>query len=174
MKNELRRTREALQNNFDQKDPLFITLREELERIFKKKNLSEITQNDMKENIHILRKIYDEAKELNRKNALMQAKYEQDEKYARVHKRLMEKGSLNAKEMQLHEALMQVKTQADEQLLGNHNLLDNEAYFNKMILQLVAREFVQKQNFKLDYETTTKINTLIVNEYYQEYAGITR
>lgn len=171
LKNELRRTREALQNNFDQRDPQFINLKEELERIFKKKNLSEITQEDMKENIHILRKIYDEAKELNRKNELIQAKYQQDEKYARVHKRLMEKGQLNAKEIQLHEALMQVKLQADDQLLGNQNLLDNEAYFNKMILQLVAKEFVQNQNLKLDYDTTTRINNLIVNEYYQQYAG---
>lgn len=37
LKDTLRRTREALANNFDQQDPQFITLKEELERLFKKK-----------------------------------------------------------------------------------------------------------------------------------------
>ncbi|MDH4333628.1 MAG: type I restriction endonuclease, partial [Desulfobulbaceae bacterium] len=44
LKNTLRQTREALAGNFDQQDPKFITLKEELERLFKKKNLSEVTQ----------------------------------------------------------------------------------------------------------------------------------
>ncbi|RZL69808.1 MAG: type I restriction endonuclease subunit R [Pedobacter sp.] len=171
LKNELRKTRESLQNNFDQQDAEFITLREELERIFKKKNLSEITQEDMKENIHLLRKIYDQAKELNRKNALIKAKYQNDEKYARIHKRLFEKGNLNAKEMQLHNALMVVKAEADNQLVNNHNILDNEAYFTRYIMQLVAKEFVQNQKIPLDFATTTTINNLIVNEYFQQYSG---
>ena len=41
LKNTLRQTREALASNFDQNDPEFISLREELERLFKKKNLNE-------------------------------------------------------------------------------------------------------------------------------------
>jgi type I restriction enzyme, R subunit len=41
LKNTLRQTREALASNFDQQDPKFITLKEELERLFKKKNLNE-------------------------------------------------------------------------------------------------------------------------------------
>src|SRR5690554_4476782 len=41
LKNTLRQTREALASNFDQQDPQFISLKEELERLFKKKNLSE-------------------------------------------------------------------------------------------------------------------------------------
>ncbi|RBQ02937.1 type I restriction endonuclease subunit R [Pedobacter miscanthi] len=171
LKNELRKTRESLQNNFDQQDAEFVSLREELERIFKNKNLSEITQNDMKDNIYLLRKIYDQAKELNRKNALIKAKYQQDEKYARIHKRLVEKGSLNAKELQLHQALMVVKTEADNQLMNNENILENEAYFTRYIMQLVAKEFVQKQKILLDFATTTNINNLIVQEYFQQYAG---
>lgn len=171
LKNELRKTRESLQNNFDQQDAEFITLREELERIFKKKNLSEITQEDMKENIHLLRKIYDQAKELNRKNALIKAKYQNDEKYARIHKRLVEKNTLNTKEMQLHNALMVVKTEADNQLMNNHNILDNEPFFKRYIMQLVTKEFVENQKIPLDFATTTNINNLIVNEYFQQYSG---
>ena len=43
LKNTLQRTREMLGGNFDPKDPNFISLKEELERLFKKKNLSEVS-----------------------------------------------------------------------------------------------------------------------------------
>ncbi|MEO6135602.1 MAG: type I restriction endonuclease, partial [Ginsengibacter sp.] len=109
LKNQLRKTREAMQNNFDQQDTEFISLKEELERIFKKKNLDEVSQEEMKENIILLNAMYDKVKELNRKNDLLKAKYEQDEKYVRIHKRLMEKGKLTLKEMQLFEALQHIK-----------------------------------------------------------------
>lgn len=168
-KNTLRRTRESLQNNFDQHDPQFVSLREELERIFKKKNLSEITQIDMVENMQLLQKIYDQAKELNRKNALLKAKYENDEKYTRIHKRLNEKGTLNAKEMQLHNALMQVKQQVDEKLEGQEDLMKNEAFFKRYLMQLVVKEFKKNENIPLDFPTTENINNMIVNEYLQQY-----
>ena len=173
LKNDLRRTREALLNNFDPKDPRFISLKEELERIFKKKNLDEVTQDDMRENMLLLRSIYDRVTELNRKNALLKAKYEQDEKYARVHKRLTENGGITARESQLHEALMHVKEQTDEQVLNNKNVISNEAYFKKQLMQIVINEFITKQNIKLDFDTTQSINNLIVNEYMTQYNGYT-
>jgi len=169
LRGQLKRTREALLFNFDQKDPEFVSLWEELERIFKKKNLGEVDQEDMRDNILLLQSIYDRVTELNRKNNLLKAKYEQDEKYARLHKRLVENKGISAKEIQLHQALMNVKNQTDEQLLNNKNILDNEAFFNRYLLNLVANEFVKNQNIKLDYNTTKSINTLIAGEYLQEY-----
>jgi type I restriction enzyme, R subunit len=171
LKNDLRRTREALLHNFDPKDARFISLKEELERIFKKKNLDEVTQDDMRKNLVLLRSIYDRVTELNRKNALLKAKYEQDEKYARVHKRLTENGDIIAKESQLHDALMNVKEQTDEQVLNNKNVISNEAYFKKQLMQIVINEFINKQQIKLDYDTTQSINNLIVNEYMTQYNG---
>lgn len=168
-KDALRKTREALQQNFDQTDPEFVSLREELERIFKKKNLSETNQIDMVDNMRLLQKIHEQAKELNRKNALLKAKYENDEKYTRIHKRLKEKGELTAKEMQLHRALMQVKQAVDEKLEGQEDILKNEAFFNKYIMQQVVNEFKKKENISLDFATTQKINQLIVKEYVDLY-----
>lgn len=168
-KNILRKTRESLQNNFDQFDPQFVSLRQELERIFKKKNLSEINQSDMIENMHLLQKLYDQAKELNRKNALLKAKYENDEKYSRIHKRLSEKGDLNAKEMQLHKALMQVKQQVDDKLEGQEDLIKNEAFFKRYLLQLVVQEFKKKEQIEMDQTMKNNISNLIANEYLQQF-----
>lgn len=171
LKNNLRKTREAMQNNFDQQDPHFISLKEELERIFKKKNMDEVSQEEMKENIVLLNAMYDKVKELNRKNDLLKAKYEQDEKYVRIHKRLMEKGNLSLKEMQLFEALQEIKKETDQQLFRNGKLTDNEAYFNDYLLQLVVNELQEKRKMNLDFATAKSINGLIVNEYLNQYNG---
>jgi len=174
LRGQLKRTREALLFNFDQKDAEFVSLREELERIFRKKNLDEVSQEDMGENILLLKSIYDRVTELNRKNNLLKAKYDQDEKYARIHKRLQENKGISAKETQLHEALINVKSQTDDQLQNNKNILDNEPFFNRYLLNLVANEFVKKQKLKLDYNTTKAINTLIAGEYLSQYNNYIR
>lgn len=171
LKNELRRTREELLNNFDEKDPQFISLKEELERIFKKKNLDEVSQEQMKENIILLRAIFDKAKELNRKNNLLKAKYEQDEKYVRIHKRLLEKGTLTVKEMQLYEALQSIKQSTDEQLIRNSRIMENESYFGDYLMQLLVTELKDNRNMKMDFATAQSINSLIVNEYLTQFHG---
>jgi len=169
LKEQLRKTREALQSNFDQGDPHFVSLKEELERIFRKKNLTETAQADMVENLPLLRKIYDEAKELNRKNALLKAKYSNDEKYVRIHKRLTEKGTLNAKEMQLHRALMLVKNEVDSRLESQEDYLSNEALFDRYLVKLVAQQFVVNEKIDLDTDTHQNVSSLIGKEYFQLY-----
>jgi type I restriction enzyme, R subunit len=173
LKNQLRRTREELLNNFDQKEPLFISLSEELDRIFRNKNLDEVSQEAMKANIILLKAIFDKAKELNRKNDLLKAKYEQDEKYVRIHKRLVEKGSLSVKEMQLYEALQSIKLAADEQLIHNSRIMENESYFGDFLMQLLVIELRENRNVKMDITTAKSINTLIVNEYLNQFNGHT-
>ena len=175
LKNTLRRTREALADNFDQQDPKFITLKEELERLFKKKNLSEVTQEEMNANIGILNDIYDKVKELNRRNNRLRAKYHGDAKYTRIHKRLLERGTLTKTERRIFEALSGVKLQADDQVLQNTQLLDNESYFEGMMMPLVIDQFRNKNKIKLNPDASRFINRLVVTEYMNEFAsGSTR
>ncbi|RYY90234.1 MAG: type I restriction endonuclease subunit R [Chitinophagaceae bacterium] len=175
LRGQLKRTREALLNNFDPKDPEFVSLRAELERIFKKKNLDEVDQADMRDNILLLQSIYDRVTELNRKNNLFKAKYEQDEKYARIHKRLLENKKITARETQIHSALMEVKHQTDDYLQNNANVLANEAYFtDRYLLNLVANEFARKQKLAPDADTIKSINTLIAGEYIGQYNNYLR
>jgi len=171
LKNTLRKTREALANNFDQNDPEFITLRNELERLFKKKNLNEITQDEMKANIGSLRKIHEKALALNRENDRLRAKYRSDAKYARIHKRMSEKGTISQKQLQLYEALSGVKTDTDMSVLQNSRLLDNEDYFNKMTIPFVINRFRKEADIPLDADATRYINNLISKEYMNEFYG---
>ncbi len=169
LKNTLRKTREALASNFDQKDPNFITLKEELERLFKKKNLSEITQDEMNKNIGSLNKIHVRIKELNRQNSLLKAKYSDDCKYARIHKRLMEKGALSDQERRIFEALNGIKFEADEQVLQNNQILNNESYFERLMMPIVIDQMKNKQKINLDAEASKYINQIVVNEYMKEF-----
>ncbi|NLW04976.1 MAG: type I restriction endonuclease subunit R [Pseudomonadaceae bacterium] len=173
LKNTLRKTREALASNFDQQDPKFVTLKEELERLFKKKNLSEVTQEDMVANIGALNKIHDRVKELNRQNNQLRQKYLGDTKYTRIHKRLEERQNqqrdINASERKIFEALIGVKQDADEQVLNNNQILDNEGYFERQMMPLVITRFMKEQQIKLNADASRYINHLVVAEYLKEF-----
>lgn len=171
LKDTLRRTREALGWNFDQKDPAFVSLYEELKRLFDRKNLDEISQEEMKRNIGMLQQIYDKVTELNRKNNLLKAKYENDAKYARLHKRVIEKGNISSKESELCETLLDIKKQADEKVLLNTKILDNEHYFEQLLIRMVIKSFKEK-NLALEPDSARYINSCLVREYMNEYQGI--
>lgn len=171
LKDMLRKTREALGYNFDQIDPEFVSLYDELKRLFAKKNLDEITQEDMKNNIGSLQQIFDKVTELNRKNNLLKAKYENDSKYARTHKRIFEKGSISKRESQICETLLDIKKHADEKVLINTKLLDNDSYFEKMMIQMVVGSF-DKNKIELEPESAKYINKCLVKEYINEYQGV--
>src|SRR5690554_1354780 len=173
LKNTLRQTREALASNFDQQDPQFISLKEELERLFKKKNLSEVTQDEMVANIDALNKIHDRVKELNRENNLLGQKYLGDAKYTRIHKRLQERqqsqSDISESERKIFEALAGVKQDADEQVLNNSQVLDNESYFERQMMPLVIGRFMKEQQIKLNADASRYINHLVVAEYLKEF-----
>ena len=171
LKNTIQKTREGLGGNFDPQDPKFISLKEELERLFKKKNLTEVSKEEMESNIKALNKIYDKAKELDRKNQLLKAKYNNDEKYARLHKRLMEKDPLTDGESKLFDLLNGLKKEVDLKIEQNTQILDNENYVNQMVTRLIIEEFKTKNNISLTADTAKNINTLLVKEYMREYRG---
>lgn len=170
LKDTLRKTREALGGNFDKNDPEFISLYDELKRLFEKKNLDEISQDEMKQNIDSLQRIYDKVAELNRKNNLLKAKYENDAKYARIHKRILEKGTVTKREIAIYETLMNIKRQADDKVLINTKLLENEGYFTNLLMPFIINGFGEVK-IDLDPESARFINTCVAKEYIDEYQG---
>jgi type I restriction enzyme R subunit len=170
LKDILRKTRRSLNDNFDKDDPVFISLYDELKRLFKKKNLDEITQDEMKENIIELEKIYNKVTELNRKNNLLRDKYKGDVKYARVHKRIRERGNVTNRERELHEILMNIKEQTDQKVLINTNMLNNDGYFGGLMTQTVVNNFEQGE-IDLDSESAVYITDTVSKQYLNEFRG---
>ncbi|MGX7685575.1 type I restriction endonuclease subunit R [Flectobacillus roseus] len=170
LKDSLRKTREELAYNFDPKDPEFVSLYDELKRLFKEKKFDDVTQDEMKANMGALRIIYNKAVELNRKNNLLKDKYQNDTKYARVHKRIIERGGISKRESEIHETLMNVKKEADDAVLINTRMLNNESFFDQKMLSIVIQGF-KKTSIKLDNSSYRFVNTAIVKEYIDEFLG---
>ena len=126
----------------------------------------------MESNIIELEKIYDKANELRRKNDLIAEKYENDEKYARIHKRLMEKDPLTDSERKLFEVLSQLKEEVDNNIIQNSKILENESFVDKMISRLVIMEF-KKKDIPLDLNKSKRVINLVTKEYMNEYYGKT-
>lgn len=172
LKDIMRKVREGLAGNFDQDDPEYISLREELERIFKKKNLAEVGQEEMQANIATLETVYAKIKELNRQNDLLRHKYGGDAKYARTHKRLMENPALYGDKLKVFNALNGVKTDADQKVLDMEQILDNQNYFEKQMQGIVLKRFRTEQQFPVQPQDIQAINRLLVREYLEEKSRI--
>ena len=172
LKDIMRKVREGLAGNFDQDDPEYISLREELERIFKKKNLAEVGQEEMQANIATLETVYAKIKELNRQNDLLRHKYGGDAKYARIHKRLRENPALYGDKLKVFNALNGVKTDADQKVLDMEQILDNQNYFEKQMQGIVLKRFRTEQQFPVQPQDIQAINRLLVREYLEEKSRI--
>ncbi|MFT6792085.1 MAG: type I restriction enzyme R subunit [Rubritalea sp.] len=171
LKNTLRKTREGLAGNFDPADPEFISLKEELERLFKKKNLTEISQEQMASNIAALNEIQKKSRDLERRNQLLRAKYQEDAKYARLHKRLLEKYPLTDHERKLFEALTALKLQTDEKVINSSAFLNNTKYAEEEMLRFVIEQLHNNNDLSLELENLTEISQLIFKEYLAESQG---
>jgi len=170
LKDTLRRTREALAATHDPRDPAWIGLKEELERLFKARKLSEVSQAEIQANIAALRELEHKARELNQANANLAARYGGDAKLMRVHKRLLESHRLGDNQTRLHAALNAVKQATDRAVLGNRELLGTPDYFEKQLMPIVVRSF-SAQPPAPDADTCRLIQQLLAREYLNESQG---
>ena len=171
LKSSLRKTREGMASTIDPGDPVFLSLRDELERIFQKMNMKEMSQEEMKASIEALDAVHAKAQELERKNKLLRAKYANDAKYARIHKRLKEMGEPTDDERKLFEALNDLKEKADRQIAKNTELLTNESFAEKMMQRLIIEQFKGEHHIGLNADSTKFIKNLVMKEYLAEYHG---
>lgn len=168
LKNILRHTRESLLHNFDKKDIEFITLKEELQRLFEKGNLTDVSQEFIKENIIKIKELYARSEALNRKNELLKQKYNSDEKFARLHKRIKEQ-HISEDDIQIQEFLSEVKEKTDEEILNHSAILDNEPSFGSKVIKFVAEGL--KSWLNIDFSIKKKIGNDITSEYIKEHNG---
>jgi len=172
-KDMLRKTREEMQANFDNYDHAYISIKEELERLFKKKKLTEEkTPAELESDIQTLEAIYKKIKEQNRKDAALKLKYNGDKKFTRIHKRLMTPPPFPAewktKQVAINEALLAIKCETDDKLIRNGSLLNNEPFFESDIRGLVRNSF-KGAGLELELETAKAVVSLVVKEYITAY-----
>ena len=137
--NILERTRQELERSLDTKDPEYISLLDELKRIFKKKNIEELTADEMKQNIEHLERIRRAAAQQNLRDQMLCSKYKNDAKYMRTHKRIKATPPPIGSDPVIFDILMGVKTVVDQKILKNQRMLDNHAYFTREIMPTIIQ-----------------------------------
>lgn len=163
------KTNRSLEKNFDKADPEYILLYDELKRLFQKKNFEEMTNNEMNSDISDYEKLYSRSKEINRKNHLINLKYNNDEKFSRIYKRISRIKRYDDYKPSLFNILNDVKNEIDEHSLNNSEILRNENYFKKVTMPIIIEKFNTSYESKITLNDAEYFNNLIVNEYLNEY-----
>ena len=168
----LKQTRESLTKNFDTSDIKFISLKEELENLFKKKNLKDVSKNEILNNSEKLTNILASSNKLNFENSLIKTKYDDDEKYAKLHKRIIDMSLLGYNEAKINNIVYGLKTEVDRNITQNVGVLDNESYTEKMISRILIEQIKTKHKIEINLENVKKINNFLIKEYINENNGI--
>ena len=163
----LEKTRQELARNLDTMDPEYISLLEELKRIFKKKNIEELTADEMKQNIQELERIRKAAAQQNLRDQMLCAKYKNDVKYMRTHKRIKATPSLIGNDPVIFDVLMGIKVAVDQKVLKNQHMMDNHAYFTREIMPEIIQS-CRNSGVQPAASQVKFIETCISGEYFAE------
>lgn len=159
--------REIVDRCLDPKDPEYISLLDELKRVFKKKNIEELTADEMKQMMGDLNALKKKAEKRNLADRMLAAKYSGDVKYMRTHKRIMNSPPPITDAVTIHRILMTVKSKADDQIAHNENILDNEEYFIKSLQPIILRACMGEK-VRLDKSQLMFIDNCLSKEYILE------
>ena len=163
----LEKTRQELGRNLDPKDPEYISLLEELKRIFKKKNIEELTADEMQRNIQELERIRKAAAQQNLRDQMLCAKYQNDVKYMRTHKRVKAAPPLIGSDPVIFGILMGIKTAVDRKVLKNQHIMDNPAYFSREIMPEIIQS-CRSNGIQTTASQVKLMESCISGEYFAE------
>lgn len=163
----LEKTRRELERSLDPKDPEYVSLLDELKRIFKKKNIEELTADEMKEHIQDLERIRKAAAQQNLRDQMLCYKYGNDAKYMRTHKRLKVSPPPIGADSVIFDVLMGVKAVVDQKVLKNQRMMDNHAFFSQEIMPSIIQS-CRKSGVKPTLDQVKLIDQCISTEYFAE------
>ncbi len=171
-RSSLERTRQELvEHCLDPLDPEYISLLDELKRIFKKKNIEELTSDEMKSMMDELDNLRKRAEKHNKADEMLAAKYGGDAKYMRTHKRIMSNPPPIGDQITVFRILLNVKGLTDDKISHNESILDNQPYFMKELRPLI-KGACREQNITISRPQLDFIDDCISKEYFTERVGV--
>lgn len=152
--------------NIDKDDDLFINLYREFEKLFRSSNFEEITTSEIEGNSKRLSELKNKIHQLNAKNERYLVKYSGDEKFVKIHKRVLDRIP-DFPEVDLNEILVNLKNEIDDLLLRRFDIMDNESYFKNTIKPLAVEE-LENYNRTEIIDEVEFFTDLIVENYLLE------
>lgn len=165
------KVRSELDKNFNKKDPEWLSLYEAFLRLLDKHNIDPNADDlkNMQFESESLKQIFDQIKELNRKNSQLLAKFDGDRKFAVIFKRHQSTGKVSDN-MPLYNLLDDAKAKIDARLSQNQNLLANTGYFRQATGEDILDSF-QSGKYEVDSGIVRTLVTHTADEYINEYQG---
>lgn len=168
--------------NFDkQKDPVYVSLADEFKKYFRKRGFQLQDVAQAKEEIGYMDSVMERIRAINRANNMLKRKYNDDESFARIHKRIREENEKRSKrepkekpiisdnERELAEELSKMKAAIDAQLYANIHILSNEDTFGQDVLRDISWT-LQGNGINAPVSDKKAIRREIVNEYMARYS----
>ena len=152
--------------NIDKEDYKYVSLFREYNNLFTSTNFEDLTTDDMNNNTIKLDDLMKRIHALNESNGRLLIKYLGDEKYVKIHKRVMEKLP-NFNQVDLHEILIKLKNQIDDILLRKFDIMDTESYFKQTITPMTIDEF-EEHNVPIVIDEIQFFTEVIVETYLAE------
>ena len=162
------RTWGEFNKNFDQSAEEFITLAKVFREYFKDKNIEPASVVEARERIGYMDAVMEKIREINRRNNQLKQMYNNDEKFARAHKRVVQRGLISKRESEVCDSLNSIKETVDEKVLLNSGVLRNDPYFEQTVRQLISLS-LSNLNIKATIEEKQFITAQISNEYLLQF-----
>lgn len=169
------RVQREFERNFDQKEEKYVLLSDEFREYFRKKGFIPKDTQDAKESIDYMEEVMKKIREINQRNEILKKKYQKDERFVRIHKRIREANTtrpdrpiISAEEYEIAENLSKMKQDIDHRLFLNIHMLDNEDSFKQDVLAIIGQE-LRNMKIRADLKDRKYINNLITAEYLQQY-----
>ena len=168
----------AFTQNYDQDDPEFITLREAFMQRFKEHGFVVDTIDEFNAHSKALDEVLKKLNELQKRNKALMHKYNDDAKFARVHKRIREENARRKMEGKapivsefdesIMEVLLSIKADVDQKVYDRNDILKKDAYFEQTVMTQVKLG-MDKLALKSAREDRVFIQTRIANQYLSQY-----
>ena len=153
-----------IQSNWDKKDPEWLSLYEEFQRLLKNYHIKE--QANIEDYQHLSKeftRIYNEMRELNRKDRQLANQFNGDKKYARTFKRMTNSGKISDN-AGLYQMMSKAKQDIDTRVMNNQGILQNLGYFANETRQ-ISLEALEHSGKTISPKLVVQFSTLLSDEY---------
>lgn len=189
LKQALEKVKREMNKNMDQADPKFISIKEAFLLRLKQCGVDINSTAEYHEHLTELNNIYSQIAEQNRLDSEILKRYNDDEKFLRIHKRIREMKDRNSSAFrtisneklldfsaisneELIEYLRVLKDSIDMEIYNRKGIVSKDSYFNREIMQkliIVFKDLRLDTRYKFSREEKEKIRDTIFAEYTNQY-----
>lgn len=172
------KTIQAFTKNIDHDDPEFITLREAFMQRFKEHGFVVDTIEEFTQHSKALDEVLKKLDDLQKRNKVLMRKYNDDVKFARVHKRIREENTLRKSQNKspiiseydesIMDILFAIKADVDKKVFDRNDILKKDAYFEQTVMAQV-KQGMDALHLKGTRDDRVFIQTRIATQYLSQY-----